>query len=489
MRIEKIIEGIELTNVKELNSQEIHSIGFDCNDKFDLFVNLKSDISSAVANVKKAVENGAKVILTQTELPISIPQAVVKDVRSAFALSACNYYDNPAEKLKIIGVTGTNGKTTSTYILKAILEKAGYKVGLIGTNCNIIGAQVIPSHLTTPDPMELQGLLSKMLNSGCEYVVMEVSAHALYYKKVDGIKFECSIFTNLTQDHLDFFENMQKYAQAKAQLFTKERTQNCVFNVDDEFGHLFARFCNADRVVSYGIDNPSDVFAVNVDVELAQSQFFVNAFDDIAEVCFRIGGKYNVYNVLGCIACCKILNIDLSTIVEGIYSVDGVDGRYNTYKSPVGYQFVVDYAHTPDGVENLLSSVKQVTNGRLIAVFGCGGNRDATKRPIMGEIAGRIADICILTSDNPRYEKPEEIIAQIEQGIKNTSANYVTIENRESAIEYASKIAKAGDVVVVAGKGQEDYQEIKGVKYHFSDKQIILKIIEKESEKQSLQIR
>ncbi len=489
MRIENIIEGIELTHTQGLNSQQIESIGFNSSEHVDLFVNLKTDPQAAAENAATALQNGAKVVLTQTKLPLDTPQVVAKDVRNALALSACNFYGNPSKSLKMIAVTGTNGKTTSTYILKSILERAGYKVGLIGTNCNIIGNQILESHLTTPDPMELQHLLYKMQKGGCDYVVMEVSAHALHYKKVDGITFECSIFTNLTQDHLDFFADMQNYAQAKAQLFKKNRSKTCIFNVDDEFGHLFARFCNADRVITFGIDNPADVFAVNVDVSLSKSQFFVNAIDDIAEVCLRIGGKYNVYNALGCIACCKALNIDLPTIAEGIHALDGVDGRYNCYKSPRGYEFVVDYAHTPDGLENLLSSVKQITPNRLIAVFGCGGNRDTTKRPLMGQIAGKLADICILTSDNPRYEKPSAIIADIERGIKPTSANYIAIENRKNAIEYASKIAKTGDVVVIAGKGQESCQEIKGVKNHFSDKEVVLDIIDRETEKQELQIK
>ena len=489
MRIENIIEGIALKTVKGLTAQEIKTIGFDPDQPTDLFVNLKTDAAAAQANVERAIKNGAQVVLTQTELPLSIPQVVAQNVRNAFALSACNFYENPAKKLKIIAITGTNGKTTSTYIIKSILEKAGYKVGLIGTNQNMIGDKVVPAHLTTPDPMELQELLSKMQKSGCDYVVMEVSAHALYFNKVDGIQFECSIFTNLTQDHLDFFGNMQDYAQAKAQLFKKDKSKNCIFNVDDDFGHLFARFCNADRVISFGIDNPSDVFAVNIDVDLTQSQFFVNAFDDIAEFCFHIGGKYNVYNVLGSIACCHALNIDMSKIVEGVAAVTGVDGRYNTYKSPKGYQFVIDYAHTPDGLENLLSSVKELTPHRLIAVFGCGGNRDATKRPIMGEIAGKIADISILTSDNPRYENPMSIIDQIEKGTQKVTANYIKVETRQNAIEYASKIARDGDVIVIAGKGQEPYQEIKGVKHHFSDKEIVLDIIDRETSRQTLQVR
>ncbi len=489
MKIENIIEGIELKTVKGLSAQEIKTIGFDPEQPTDLYVNLKTDSTVAQENVKIAIENGAKVVLTQMELALDIPQVVAKDVRNAFALCACNFYENPAKKLKMIAITGTNGKTTSTYIIKSILEKAGYKVGLIGTNQNMIGDKVIPAHLTTPDPMELQKLLCTMQKSGCDYVVMEVSAHALYFKKVDGIEFECSIFTNLTQDHLDFFGTMQDYAQAKAQLFKKEKSKNCIFNVDDDFGHLFARFCNAERVISFGINNPSDVFAVNIDVDLTQSQFFVNAFDEIAEFCFHIGGKYNVYNVLGCVACCHALNIDMSKIVEGVNAVTGVDGRYNTYKSPKGYQFVIDYAHTPDGLENLLSSVKELTPNRLIAVFGCGGNRDATKRAIMGEIAGKMADISILTSDNPRFEKPMSIIEQIENGTKKVTTNYIKVENRQNAIEYASKIAHAGDVVVIAGKGQETYQEIKGVKHHFSDKEIVLDIIDRETSRQTLQVR
>lgn len=390
--------------------------------------------------------------------------------------------------MKIIGVTGTNGKTTSTYILKSILENAGYKVGLIGTNCNIIDHKVLKTNLTTPDPLDLQYLFSLMKESGCEYVVMEVSAHALYFHKLDGVNFECSLFTNLTQDHLDFFKDMQTYSQAKSQLFTKEFSKNAIFNVDDEFGHIFARFCNCERVISYALDNPSDIFAVNIKTSLSGSSFFVNAMDDIIEVYFNIGGKHNIYNVLGCIACGKVLGIDLQTIVKGIENIKEVDGRYNTYKSIKGYTIVVDYAHTPDGLDNILKSLRPLTDKKLISVFGCGGNRDVAKRAIMGQISGELADITILTSDNPRFEDPNAIIEQIELGLKKLTDNYIKIENRKNAIEYAMKIAKQGDVILIAGKGQETYQDIKGVKHHFSDKEIVQEILSEEKIKENLQL-
>lgn len=489
MQINKLLEGIELVNLKKIDNQDINKVSFNCEENCDLFISLKTNISESLNDSQTAKKNGAKIIVSQHNLDIDLPQVVVKDVRKAMALMSCNFYDNPTKKMKIIGITGTNGKTTSTYIIKSILEKAGYKVGLIGTNCNIIDNIILPSHLTTPDPFELQELMRKMLDNNCEYVVMEVSAHSLYYHKVDGIYFESCIFTNLTQDHLDFFGNMQSYAQAKSQLFKDDCCKIAVFNVDDEFGHIFARFCNCQRVISYALYNPSDVFAVNVDVNISGSDFFVNAMDDLSEMHFNIGGKYNVYNVLGCVACCYTLGIDMDTIAMGVEAVKSVDGRYNTYKSVRGYNVVVDYAHTPDGLENLLSSVKELTSGRLITVFGCGGNRDKTKRPLMGKISGQLSNISILTSDNPRYEVPDKIIEDIESGIKLETNNYVKIENRKNAIEYATKIAQKGDVVVIAGKGQETYQEIKGVKHHFSDKEIVEDILREESNKKEFQLQ
>ena len=489
MKIEKILEAIELKNVVGLNEQDISSVSFKNDENCDLFISLKTDYQECLNDVKKALQLNPKVVVTQNNLNIDIPNVTVRDIRSAMSLMACNFYDNPSKKMKVIGVTGTNGKTTSTYILKSILEKAGYKVGLIGTNCNIIDHEIVPSHLTTPDPFELQQLMRQMYESGCDYVVMEVSAHALYFRKVDGIYFESSIFTNLTQDHLDFFDSMQSYAQAKSQLFKKNKTKLAVFNVDDEFGHIFARYCNCERVISYALDNPSDVFAVNVNVNLHGSKFFVNAMDDISEMYFKIGGKYNVYNVLDCVACCRALGIDLEVIKDGVEAVEGVEGRYNTYKSIKGYNVVIDYAHTPDGLENLLKSVKELTPNRLIAVFGCGGNRDVTKRPIMGKISGQIANISILTSDNPRFEDPNSIIDAIECGIKPITSNYIKIENRKNAIEYATKIAKSGDVIVIAGKGQETYQDIKGVKHHFSDKEVVQDLFDEERSRSELQLQ
>ena len=489
MNIEKLVEGIELKNVSGISGQEINSVSFKNDEECDLFISLKSDISECQNDVEKALKLNPKVVVTQNKIDTDIPNIVVKDIRSAMSLIACNFYENPSQKMKIIGITGTNGKTTSTYIMKSILEKAGYKVGLIGTNCNIVDNVVLPSHLTTPDPFELQALMKQMYDSGCDFVVMEVSAHALYFHKVDGIQFESAIFTNITQDHLDFFENMQSYAQAKSMLFKKNITKYAVFNVDDDYGHIFARYCDCKRVISYALDNPSDVFAVNLKVNLSGSSFFVNAMDDISQMHFNIGGKYNIYNVLGCVACSRALGIDLDVIKEGVEAVDYVEGRYNTYKSVRGYEVVIDYAHTPDGLENLLKSVKELTEKRLIVVFGCGGNRDTTKRPLMGAISGNLATISILTSDNPRFEDPNSIIDAIETGIKPITSNYIKIENRKSAIEYATSIAKKGDVIVIAGKGQETYQEIKGVKHHFSDKEIVQEIFDEEKSRNELQLQ
>ena len=488
MNINKILNGVEVLEKKGITNQNIESISFDNNIQNDLFICLKSDFESCKEDCLEAVKNGAKIIISQFDMDLGKPYVKTNDIRSAMSIIACNYYNHPSKSMKIIGITGTNGKTTSTYILKSILENAGYKVGLIGTNCNLIGDKVLKSNLTTPDPLELQYLFSLMKDSGCEYAIMEVSAHALYFHKLDGINFECSIFTNLTQDHLDFFKDMQSYSQAKSQLFTKNFTKNAIFNVDDEFGHIFARYCNCERVISYALDNPSDVFAVNTRTSLMGSNFFVNVMDDIAEIHFNIGGRHNIYNVLGCIACCHLLGIDLQTIVKGVEDVNEVDGRYNTFESAKGYTVVVDYAHTPDGLDNILKSLKGLTEKRLISVFGCGGNRDKTKRAIMGEISGDLADITILTSDNPRFEEPDEIIDQIEVGVKKLTNNYIKIENRKNAIEYAMKIAKRGDVILIAGKGQENYQDIKGVKYHFSDKEIVQEILNEEKIKENLQL-
>ena len=447
-----------------------------------LFFCLHDEKGQGIIEAIQAKQKGAFAIVSEKQLELDIPQIIVPNVRKAMATMASAFYDNAVQDLKVVGITGTNGKTTTTYIIKNILEKAGHSVGLIGTNCNMIKNEVLATSLTTPDPIELHELFYKMREAGCDYVVMEVSAHALYFDKLEGVQFEVGIFTNLSRDHLDFFENFDNYASAKFKLFNPLFTKCAIINSDDEYGRQFAKDTKIERLLTYGTDNPADCFAVDLKLNMQGSSFFINLCDQVEEMRFTIPGRYNVMNSLAAAACTYALCVSMEHIKAGLGDMKGVDGRYNVYHSPHGFDVVVDYAHTPDGLENILKSVRDITRGRIINVFGCGGNRDKTKRPIMGEISGAIANYTIITSDNPRMEDPNTIISEIEKGISNITHNYCKLENRKLAIEYALSIAQKGDTILVLGKGAENYQDIQGTKYHFCDAEVVNECLAKEKD-------
>ena len=373
--------------------------------------------------------------------------------------------------MKIIGISGTNGKTTSSYIIKNILKSAGKRTGVIGTNAVYIEDIFYKATLTTPDPHELFYIFDKMQKSGVEYVVMEVSAHALDLYKVWGVVFEVGLFTNFSRDHLDYFNTMEKYKDVKRMFFCKDYCKTCVFNIDDSVGREFFDFCNVNKI-SYGILNPSDVFAINLEMSIVGSKFVVNANDEIMYIDTSLAGKFNVYNILGAISVCSHLKISQDQIVAGIFTMPEVDGRFNRYA--VGDKnVVIDFAHTPDGVENVLRTAKSLTKGNVVTVFGCGGNRDAGKRPEMGRIAQKYSDKVILTSDNPRFEDPYKIIADVQKG----ATNAMVIENRTQAIITAITTAEKNSTIMILGKGAEDYQEIDGVKHPYSDKAVVEELI------------
>lgn len=432
-----------------------------------LFFCLKND-----SKISKAKELGARAVVTEKKVDVDIPQIVVQSSRKAMALMSGNFFDNPANDLKLIGVTGTNGKTTSTYIMKSIFEADNHKVGLIGTNGYMIGGNLYACNMTTPDPIQLHEIFYKMKRANCEYVVMEVSAHALYFDKIEGLKFDAGIFTNLTQDHLDFFTNMDNYFTAKEKFFSPKFLKRAIINIDDEYGQKLLKKNAVPHTFSFGIDTPGDVFAIDINNSIDGSNFVINLFDNIDDYHFSIPGKYNVQNVLGCATCAYTLGISPQNIKNGIERLDSVNGRFQILKTPKDCYAIIDYAHTPDGIENLLKSVKSLGNNRIITVFGCGGNRDRGKRAIMGKIAGQNSNLSIITSDNPRFENPIDIILEIEKGF-SPNDRHLCIENRKLAIEYALDIAKPSDCVVICGKGAENYQEINGVKYHFSDSEIV----------------
>lgn len=479
MNLKQILSGIDYKIIKGSDDLEIREIQYDSREvkDGDLFVCIEGYSTDGHKYINSAYNNGAQAIICSKDVE-GIPDCtviMVEDSRKALALAAANYYDHPADKLKVIGITGTNGKTTSTFMIKSILEAAGHKVGLIGTIANYIGNKKIPSHRTTPESLELQKLFKDMIDDGVSYCVMEVSSHSLYLDRVYGVKFAQAIFTNLTQDHLDFHKTFENYYDAKLILF--KNTKNSVINIDDEYGNRVYKDSKGNKV-TYSIDSPSDVWAKNIHIHSRGVDFDVTYKNEMTHINLNIPGKYNVMNALGSMGACLGEGISIDIVKKGLESMLCVPGRCEivTQNYNLGYEVIVDYAHTPDGLENILKTAKEFTKGKLISVFGCGGDRDNTKRPIMGKIGTELSDLAVITSDNPRTENPMSIIKEIETGIQKD--NYIVVENRRDAIKKAMELAEKDDVIVVAGKGHEDYQVLKDKTIHFDEREVIAEIVE-----------
>lgn len=441
----------------------------------NLFFCYKGGSHDSHLDISEAEQNGAAAVVCERKLNCKIPQIIVESGRAQIAPAARAFYGFADKKLKLVAITGTNGKTTTTYMLESIFKAAGKKTGVIGTLGISYGDVFISPELTTPDPIYLHGVFADMLSAGVEYVFMEVSAHALYYDKIGGLQFEVGIFTNCTQDHLDFFGNMRDYASCKKLLFKGNRCRRAVINSDDKLGvELLSELSGA---ISYGINNPADVFAVNVRESLSGSEFVLNLFDALYDVKLNLPALHNVYNAMAAAACAKLCGLEISVIAKGLAGLKSVSGRLERVAKYNGAEIFVDFAHTPDGLEKSLKSLKKLCKGKLYCLFGCGGNRDKTKRPLMGAVAAKYADFCIITSDNPRYEDPYDIIRDIEEGIKPSGKQYVTVTEREVATEYAVRLLSEGDVLLVAGKGGEQYQEIAGIKHSYNDNTVIKNII------------
>lgn len=426
--------------------------------------------------VDKAIDKGATVIVVEKEVTLrqGVTYVKVDNGRRALAMAASNYYDNPSRKMKIIGITGTNGKTTSAFMIKGILEEAGYKVGLIGTIANYIGSREIHAERTTPESLELQELFNEMVSEKVDYCVMEVSSHSLELDRVYGIEFTEGIFTNLTQDHLDFHKTFENYFLAKSKLF--KMSKNSVINMDDEYGRRLENIISSG-ITTYSIENESMLKGENIDLESTGIKFKVKIHEKLNDFEVSIPGRFNVYNALGCIGATLNEGVDIETIINGLSKVT-VPGRCEnlTLGRGLNFQVIRDYSHTPDSLEKILENLRELTKGRLICVFGCGGDRDKTKRPIMGKIGTELSDIAIITSDNPRSEEPEAILKDIVAGV--STDNYKLIENRKEAIKEAMNIAKQDDVIVIAGKGHETYQVLKDKTIHFDEREIVLDLIE-----------
>lgn len=435
---------------------------FCCVDGF------KTDGHSYIA---QALEKGAAAVCVSRDVPVAGAVRIrVADGRKALALLSSSFYDFPAEKMDLIGVTGTNGKTTATFMIEFLLNRLGRPAGLSGTMYSKIGELKIPAKTTTPESCDLQALLARMAASGMEAAVFEVSSHALNLHRVTGCRFKVMVFTNLTQDHLDFHAGFEEYYQAKRRLFTRYAGEGAVavINGDDSWGKRLLSDI-AVPAVTYGLEEGNLLRALEPRVTPQSISYLLEKDGVRIPVTVPVSGFFNIYNSLAAIAAVESLGFDLAEAASLIGRFGGVKGRFETIRSRRGFSAVVDYAHTPDGLENVLSTARKITPGRLITVFGCGGDRDSTKRPLMGEIAGRYSDMVFITSDNPRTEDPEEIISHIEKGLEGCGGRYCRQADRLQAIHAALASAGQGDTVVIAGKGHEDYQIFKDRTVHFDD--------------------
>lgn len=466
----------------EIRDIDITSIAYDSRKvkAGSVFVCIKGFETDGHKYAKMAVENGASVIVAEDKIDVDVPVVYVKNSRRTMAELACTFYSNPSEKFSLIGITGTNGKTTITYLIKSILETAGKQVGVIGTNQNIIGDKVLLTKSTTPttpNSLELQQLFTEMVHYGADYVVMEVSSHALDLDRVYGCNFDVGVFTNLTRDHLDFHKTMENYLNAKAKLFGLSKKG--VVNFDDDGGKQIVAKGECPDIIKTGLNDGCDLRAENIKITARGTQFDMVYEGRTYPASVRIPGKFSVYNAICAAAAALQSGIDIDTVIKGLAAATGVVGRVEVVPTDTDYTVIIDYAHSPDGLENIISCVKEFAEGRVITMFGCGGDRDNTKRPIMGEIAGKLSDFSIITSDNPRTENPDSIIDEIEAGMKKTSGEYIRITDRRQAIAHALDMAKAGDVIILAGKGQETYQIIGKEKFDFDERIEVYKHLKK----------
>ena len=472
MKFYDILNGIDCEIFG--SDMEITSVEYDSRKvkEGSLFIAISGFQTDGHLYIQKAIENGAAAVLCEKcdMVPKGISYAVSKDTRTAMAIAGSNFYGGSAKRLKMIGITGTNGKTTITYLVKKILELVGIKTGLIGTNQNMIGDEVLETGRTTPESLDLHKLLAEMEDKGATHVIMEVSSHALELKRVAGIEFEVGAFTNLTRDHLDFHKTFENYCDAKSILFRNSK-KGCV-NFDDEWTSRLMKEATCETIY-YGTGEGAQLRAEDIRLSQRGVIFGVNYGGKVHEVRLSIPGMFSVYNALCAISICLSLGISFDDIIKGLILAKGVKGRCEVINILADYTVIIDYAHTPDGLENIIKTVRGFAKGRVLTVFGCGGDRDKTKRPIMGEVAERLSDITIVTSDNPRSEDPELIISDILEGMEKKEGTFKAIVNRTEAIRYAMEIAEKDDVIILAGKGHETYQILKDETIHYDEREIV----------------
>lgn len=481
MKLSELLNENLVTKISGDADININKICYDSRkaEKNCVFVCIVGFETDGHKYIEKALELGAAAIVVQDgsefcEIPEGITVVYSPDTRKMLAEMAKSFFGNPQEKLKMIGVTGTNGKTTVTTLIKSVLEFKGKNVGLIGTNANYINGRELPTERTTPESYELYELLAQMVSENVEYVIMEVSSHSLELCRVYGIEFLVGAFTNLTQDHLDFHKTMENYEKAKGKLF--DVCKNAVVNVDDKAGMNYVKNISCP-LVSYSIENDSSMRASNIKISARGVIFDVLYNGKSYKVRLGIPGKFSVYNALTALGCIVMAGFGIEEAIEALTFAKGVMGRCETVYTNTDFTVIIDYAHTPDGLENIISTVREFCEGRIITLFGCGGDRDSTKRPIMGKIAAELSDYCVVTSDNPRTENPAAIIEDIMAGVKETDCPYTVIENRREAIGYALSFAKRGDCIILAGKGHETYQIIGKEKRHFDEREVVAEFL------------
>ena len=486
MELKAIIAGIE--GLKAKGNLDINVKSVECDsrkiEKDGMFIAIKGFESDGHKYIKQAIENGAKVVMVQEDAKLNKQDfaddttiIVAPNTRIALAKIACNFYKNPSRKMKIIGVTGTKGKTTTTFMIKSILEKHGQKVGLIGTVYNYIGERNLgESSRTTPESIELQRLFSKMVEEEIDTVIMEVSSQALKLHRVDGIDFDLAIFTNFSEDHISAQEhpNMEDYFDSKLKLM--EMSKKSFINSDDFHVRKVKKRLPEKEIKTYGVDNEADLIAKDITITNSSVDFKVKIGGKNERVKTGIPGRFSVYNSLAAICVGAELGVTAEEIKESLLNIR-VPGRSELVPNKKDLVIMIDYAHSPESLQSILSAVKSYTRGKVISVFGCGGDRDKSKRPVMGQISTSIADFSIITSDNPRTEDPEAIVKEIEEGASKTKGKYITIVDRTEAIKYAIDMATKNDIIVLAGKGHETYQEINGEKKHYDEREIIKEVI------------
>jgi UDP-N-acetylmuramoyl-L-alanyl-D-glutamate--2,6-diaminopimelate ligase len=474
MKLAELLRGITVTETQADTELEITGVSYDSRttEKGNLFVAVRGYESDGHKYIKSAALKGAACVLCEEKPDIEIPYVLMENTRRGLAVAASSWYNNPSSEMKIIGVTGTNGKTTTTNLIKTVIEKcSGAKVGLIGTNHNMIGDRIIDTEHTTPESYELQKLFREMADSGCTYAVMEVSSHALYLDRVYGVRFEVGVFTNLTHEHLDFHKTMDAYAEAKALLF--QQSAHAVVNIDDTYAQqmLEAAAC---PVMTYSKDNDAaDLVAKRIKLSADKIEFCALTLEKLQKIEMNIPAAFTVYNAMAAIGVGLTLGFELEAVAEALKSCAGVKGRLEVVPTGRDFTVIIDYAHKPYALENIIATFKEFASGRVVTLFGCGGDRDKTKRPLMGDIAARLSDFVIVTSDNPRTEEPGKIIDDILAGMKETKTPYIVIENRREAIGWALKNAQPNDIIILAGKGHETYQIIGKDKIHFDEREVV----------------